>query len=136
MKEVENGILTKSNTLAGLAKSLGGDPAAIEASGARWNALCAAGADSDFGRPSGTMIPITTPPFYGARMWPICSNTQGGPVHDGKQRIIDVFGKPVANLFAAGEMGSAFGHLYLSGGNIAECFISGRLAGKNAARGA
>jgi hypothetical protein len=33
-------------------------------------------------------------------------------------------------------MGSAFGHLYLSGGNIAECFVSGRIAGKNAALGA
>jgi succinate dehydrogenase/fumarate reductase flavoprotein subunit len=56
-------------------------------------------------------------------------------VHDGKQRIVDVYDAPIPNLFAAGEMGSAFGHLYLSGGNIAECFISGRIAGKNAAFG-
>jgi succinate dehydrogenase/fumarate reductase flavoprotein subunit len=136
MKEVENGILTKANTLAELAKMLDGDPAAIEASVARWNAQCAAGADSDFGRPPGTMVPVSTPPFYGARMWPVCSNTQGGPVHDGKQRIIDAYGEPIPNLFSAGEMGSAFGHLYLSGGNIAECFVTGRIAGRNAARAA
>jgi succinate dehydrogenase/fumarate reductase flavoprotein subunit len=134
MKEVENGILKKASTLAELAKMLDGDPAAIEASVARWNAQCAAGADSDFGRPSGTMIPVSTPPFYGARMWPVCSNTQGGPVHDGKQRIIDAYGQAIPNLYSAGEMGSAFGHLYLSGGNIADCFITGRIAGKNASR--
>jgi len=135
MKEVENGIFKKADSLRALAEMLGGDPAVIEATVSRWNEQCAKGADSDFGRPGGTMVPISRPPFYGARMWPICSNTQGGPVHDGKQRIVDVYDTPIPNLFAAGEMGSAFGHLYLSGGNIAECFISGRVAGKNAALG-
>ena len=103
---------------------------------ARWNEQCAAGEDNDFGRPAGTMVPVTTPPFYGAQVWPVCSNTQGGPVHDGKQRIIDAYGEPIPRLYSAGEMGSAFGHLYLSGGNIAECFVTGRIAGKHAARAA
>ena len=47
--------------------------------------------------------------------------------------IIRLYGKPIPRLFAAGELGSAFGHLYLSGGNIAECFVTGRIAGRNAA---
>ncbi len=80
------------------------------------------------------MVPIDTPPYYGAQAWPICSNTQGGPVHDGNQSIIDVYGNPIPNLYAAGELGRAFGHLYLSGGNIAECFISGRIAGRQVAK--
>jgi succinate dehydrogenase/fumarate reductase flavoprotein subunit len=136
MKEVKSGILKCAPSIGALAEALGADPAAFTAAVARWNAQCAAGKDSDFGRPAGTMAPIDTPPFYGAQMWPICSNTQGGPVHDGRQRIIDVYGDPIPKLFSAGEMGSAFGHLYLSGGNIAECFITGRIAGKYAARGA
>ena len=135
MKEVENGILKRADTIAGLAEILGADPAAFEAAVERWNAGCAAGADADFDRPAGTMMPIDTPPFYGAEAWPICSNTQGGPVHDGDRRIIDAFGNPIPNLYSAGELGSAFGHLYLSGGNIAECFVSGRIAGANAAAG-
>ena len=118
-----------------LAEKLGADPAALKKSIDRWNAHCTAGKDVDFGRPSGTMMPITTPPFYGAQAWPICTNTQGGPVHDEERRIVDVYGKYIPNLYSAGEMGSAFGHLYLSGGNIAECFISGRIAGANACRG-
>jgi predicted oxidoreductase len=60
-------------------------------------------------------------------------NTQGGPVHDIKQRVIDVFGEPIPRLYTVGELGSSFGHLHLSGGNIAECFVTGRVAGRNAA---
>lgn len=130
-KEVELGILKTARSLRELAQKLGAEPQPFEASIARWNEMCRAGKDGDFGRPPGTMVPIDTPPFYGAHAWPVCSNTQGGPVHDGKQRIIDVYGDPIPRLYAAGEMGSAFGHLYMSGGNIAECFVSGRIAGRN-----
>jgi hypothetical protein len=30
-------------------------------------------------------------------------------------------------------MGSAWGHLYMSGGNLAECLVTGQIAGKEAA---
>ncbi len=133
-KEVELGILKTGRSLRELAQKLGAEPQPFEASIARWNEMCRTGKDDDFGRPPGTMAPIDTPPFYGAQAWPVCSNTQGGPVHDGKQRIINVYGDPIPRLYAAGEMGSAFGHLYMSGGNIAECFVSGRIAGRNVAR--
>ena len=77
---------------------------------------------------------LMIPPFYGATVWATLSNTQGGPVHDAKQRIIDVYGKPIPRLFAAGELGSSFGHLYMSGGKISECFVTGRIAGNEAAK--
>jgi succinate dehydrogenase/fumarate reductase flavoprotein subunit len=133
LREVELGIITRADTLEGLAIALGLDPEALAASIGRWNEQCASGADLDFGRPGGTMMPIVKPPFYGARVWATLSNTQGGPVHDARARVIDVFGAPIARLYAAGELGSAFGHLYISGGNIAECFVSGRIAGREAA---
>ncbi|MCY4501611.1 MAG: FAD-binding protein, partial [Alphaproteobacteria bacterium] len=133
LAEVESGVLKRADTLAELAAGLGLDTAAVEASVARWNEACAAGRDEDFGRPPGTMVPVDTPPYYGAPIWPVVSNTQGGPVHDTRQRIVNVFGTPIPRLYAAGELGSAFGHLYLSGGNIAECFVSGRIAGAGAA---
>ena len=134
LKEVKIGILKRADSLANLAAVLGLDGAALEHSVARWNELCARGADEDFARPAGTMTPIRTPPYYGAPVWATLSNTQGGPVHDAACRIIDVFGKPIPRLYAAGELGSSFGHLYLSGGNIAECFVTGRIAGRNAAQ--
>jgi succinate dehydrogenase/fumarate reductase flavoprotein subunit len=133
LREVELGILKRADTLDGLAAALGIDGNALHASVARWNRQCAEGSDADFGRPGGTMMRIDKPPFYGAPVWATLSNTQGGPVHDAQARIVDVYGEPIPRLYAAGELGSAFGHLYLSGGNIAECFVSGRIAGKHAA---
>lgn len=134
LKEVELGILKRANSLEGLAKELGLPPRAVVGSVAHWNEMCAQGADGDFNRPPGSMMPITVTPFYGAPVWPTLSNTQGGPVHDALSRVIGVNGKPIARLYAAGELGSAFGHLYLSGGNIAECFVTGRIAGRHAAK--
>jgi succinate dehydrogenase/fumarate reductase flavoprotein subunit len=136
LKEVELGILKRADSLPQLATMLGVDAAALEGSVARWNALCKLGADEDFGRPGGSMMPIEVPPFYGAPAWAVVSNTQGGPVHDAEQRIIDVYGKPIPRLYAVGELGSSFGHLYMSGGNIVECFVTGRIAGRNAAKAA
>ena len=135
LKEVESGILKRAHTLAGLAAQLGLDAAAVEQSVKRWNGMCARGSDEDFARPAGSMTPIGTPPYYGAPVWATLSNTQGGPVHDAQQRVIDVYGKPIPRLYSAGELGSSFGHLYLSGGNIAECFVTGRIAGRNAGAG-
>ena len=133
LKEVELGILKRADSLAELADLLGVDRSRMQQSVDRWNAACASGKDEDFGRPAGSMAPITTPPFYGAPVWATLSNTQGGPVHDAKQRIIDVHGQPIPRLFAAGELGSSFGHLYMSGGNISECFVTGSIAGREAA---
>ena len=133
MKEVELGNLKRADTLSGLAQILAIDAAALEQSVEKWNAMCDSGADMDFGRPPGSMMRIETPPFYCAPVWATVSNTQGGPVHDAKQRVIGAFGDPIPRLYAAGELGSSFGHLYLSGGNIAECFVTGRIAGRNVA---
>ena len=80
------------------------------------------------------MMPIAEPPFTAAPVWPVVSNTQGGLVHDERQRALDSFGEPIAGLYLAGEISSVFGHLYMSGGNIAECFVGGRIAGEESAR--
>jgi succinate dehydrogenase/fumarate reductase flavoprotein subunit len=129
LKEVELGILKKADSVDELADIIGCDRAALNATVTRWNAMCKAKKDEDFGRPGGNMMPIATPPFYTGEVWPVVSNTQGGPVHNAKQQIIDVNEKPIPRLYAAGELGSSFGHLYLAGGNISECFVTGRIAG-------
>jgi succinate dehydrogenase/fumarate reductase flavoprotein subunit len=134
--DMDDAILSKAETIAALAAAAGLDPAALAATIAGWNAACAGGKDATFGRPPGSMLPIATPPFYAARVWPVVSNTQGGPVHDAEQRVLDAFGRPIPRLYAAGECGSVFGHLYMSGGNLAECFIGGRIAGRAAAAAA
>ena len=133
LKEVELGILRKAESLDELARLIGCAPDQLESSIGRWNAACVAGGDGDFQRPPRSMTPITTPPYFVGEIWPVVSNTQGGPVHDARQRVLNSYGEPIHRLYEAGEVGSIWGHLYLSGANLSECFIGGRIAGKEAA---
>jgi hypothetical protein len=132
-KEIALGILQQAASIDELAVRIGADATTLAATLARWNALCDQDCDTDFGRPHGTMTRIDTPPYCFSEVFPAVSNTQGGPVHSRKQEILDTAGAPIARLYAAGELGSSFGHLYLSGGNIAECFVTGAIAGREAA---
>ena len=132
--EIELGILRRAASVAELARSLDVDAGILGDTLARWNQACAREEDAEFGRPPSSMMALAVPPFYAAQLWPVVSNTQGGPRHDEAQRVIDAFGAHIPRLYAAGELGSAFGHLYMSGGNLAECFIGGRIAGREAAR--
>ena len=99
---------------------------------AEWNKSATNGSDW-LGRPKSTMIPIDAPPYYAIPVWPIITNTQGGPMHNVRQQVIDAFGDPIPKLYCVGELGSFFGHLYQLAGNLAECLSSGRTAGKYAA---
>ncbi len=131
--EIASGILQRASSIEALAQAIGVPGHELASTIEDWNAHCASQRDDDWGRPASSMMPIGKPPFTYAPVWPIVSNTQGGPVHDSRQRVINAGGRPIAGLYAAGELGSVFGHLYLSGGNIAECFVGGRIAGREAA---
>ncbi|MEM9357055.1 MAG: FAD-dependent oxidoreductase [Pseudomonadota bacterium] len=133
-KEIAEGILKRANSITELAQTTGMPEQQLAATITRWNAMVDAGRDDQFERPAGGMVPISEPPFYAGEIWPVVSNTQGGPVHDARQRILDVYGDPIVGLYAAGELGSCFGHIYLGGGNISECIVTGRIAGSEAAR--
>ncbi len=61
------------------------------------------------------------------------SNTQGGPAHDARQRVVNAHGEPIPRLYEAGELGCIWGFLYLGAGNLAECFVTGQIAGGEAA---
>jgi succinate dehydrogenase/fumarate reductase flavoprotein subunit len=132
-RDFDAAILAEDPTLDAVAARHGLEPERLARSVAAWNAACDAKNDEAFGRPPGSMAPIRTAPYTSAPVWPIVSNTQGLP-HDSEQRALDAFGAPIPGLYVAGELGSVFGHLYMSGGNIAECFVGGRIAGAHAAR--
>ncbi len=71
--------------------------------------------------------------LYGLPLWPCLLNTQGGPKRNSRGQILNVWGKPIKRLYSAGELGSVWGFLYQSGGNLGECLGLGRMAGTNAA---
>ena len=133
LAEVDLGILKRAGSIEEMAAQMGTNAPRLARTLADWNQACATGHDPEFGRPPSSMIPVAKPPFFWGEVWPVVSNTQGGPAHDERQRVLDAFGEPIPGLYAAGELGSVFGHLYMSGGNLAECFIGGRIAGREAA---
>ncbi len=132
-RDLDAAIFAEDETLDAAAARHGIDAEALKRSVEAWNAACGAGNDAAFDRPAGSMLPIRKGPFSTAKVWPVVSNTQGGLPHDPEQRVLDPYGAPIPGLFVAGELGSVFGHLYLSGGNIAESFVGGRIAGRHAA---
>jgi succinate dehydrogenase/fumarate reductase flavoprotein subunit len=131
--EIARGWIKKYETVEDLAQAHCWDLATVQRTLGRWNEIAATKNDSDFKRPSGTIVPIQTPPYYVVPVWPLLTNTQGGPEHDEHQRVLDPYGEPIPRLYSVGELGSFFGHLYLLGGNLSEVVISGRIAGAHAA---
>ncbi|WP_208511491.1 FAD-binding protein [Variovorax paradoxus] len=132
-RELALGIFRSAPSVAALAELAGIAPASLARAVDAWNAACDAGADGDFGRRPETMMPLRRAPYYLAEVWPLVINTQGGPAHDPQQRVLDVHGQPIAGLYAAGELGSVFGHVYMAGGNLAECLVGGRHAAEHLA---
>lgn len=130
LKEVELGILKKANSIEELAKGMHVDPKRLNHTITHWNKFTEELIEDDFGRPMATYTPIKTPPYFYGEVWPVVSNTQGALIHDNKQRVLNTFNEVIPRLYVAGELGSIWGFLYLSGGNLAECLISGQIAGK------
>ncbi|MBT6093980.1 MAG: FAD-binding protein [Rhodospirillaceae bacterium] len=126
--ELDLGILKQAGSIEKMAHGMGCDADLLGETIQRWNTFCQNGHDRDHARLPATMLPIETPPYTYGELWPICANTQGGPRHDERQRVLNPYGQVIEGLYVAGELGSIFGHLYMSGGNLAECFIGGRRA--------
>jgi succinate dehydrogenase/fumarate reductase flavoprotein subunit len=132
-EEVRKGWILKGKTIAELAERISIDRASLENTVKRYNEFCKAGHDADFGRQKEYLLPLVNPPYYAVPLWPALYNTQGGPRRDREAKVLDMDGKPIPRLYAAGELGSIWGGLYEGGSNIAECLAFGRIAGRNGA---
>jgi hypothetical protein len=126
--EVERGWIQRADSLEALAALIDVPSANLVTTVERWNTQVDQGHDDDFGRPNGTFQAVREGPFFAIEVRPVVSNTQGGPRHDHRQRVLHPNGNPIPGLFAVGELGSFFGHIYLLGGNLSEGVVGGRLA--------
>ena len=127
------GWIIRTKTIAELARRISADESTLESTIAKYNEYCEAGKDADFGRPKEHLRAIKGPPYYAIKLQPMLINTQGGPRRDKQARVIDVDGKPIPRLYAAGELGSIWGFMYQGANNVSECLVFGRIAGRNAA---
>jgi succinate dehydrogenase/fumarate reductase flavoprotein subunit len=144
--------LPSSGTLAGLAEAIGVDPAGLEETVARWNKYVADGADPEFhrggsahdrwwgdpackGQVNATLGPIDEPPYYALPVRSGALGTKGGPKIDVNGQVVDLDGRPISGLYAAGNvMASPFGMTYGgAGGTLGPAMVFGWLAGRHAA---
>jgi hypothetical protein len=132
--ELAKGWIKKANTIKDLAKLIGKDPDALDATVTRWNGLCTAGADLDYGRTTANLKPVMTAPFYAMELKPSFYNTQGGPRRNEKSEILDPLGKPIPRLYGGGELGSPYANCYNGGMNLGDCMAFGRIAAENAVK--
>ena len=113
-------VFTEAPTLQALAQKLGMDAAALVHSAQ-----------------SGPIRPLGDGPFVA--LGPVRSvfvHSEGGLMVDTEHRVLDVSGKPIAGLLAAGSTGQGGLLLKGHGHHLAWAFVSGRRAGRHAAQSA
>ena len=143
LAERMGGRVTCAATLDELAGMMGYSGEAKEnflASVERYNELCYAGADSDFGKRACAMIPVDEGPFYA------CSGSVGsfsaapsmvtmsGVMTDERLNVLDLNRKPIKGLYTCGNsLGGRYGTGYstpCAGSSIGMAGTHGRLAGQ------
>ena len=116
-----------------LAELINMDSEALSATIDRFNGFVKDGHDPEFGRNPATMAAFAGDSFYAIAASANVLNTQGGPRRNENAEVLGLDGQPIPHLYSAGELGGMTAFQYQGGGNIAECVIFGKIAGKNAA---
>ena len=132
------GRVKRADTLDELAKLINVPAANLKAAVAEYNKAASHQVEKDkygFAATNTDDAPMTEGPWYACRKVPTVHHTMGGVKIDTKAEVIGTNGKPIAGLFAAGEVtGGIHGANRLGGNAIADVYTFGRLAGASAAK--
>jgi fumarate reductase flavoprotein subunit len=133
---VKDGLVFKGETIQELAKAAGIDPDGLAATVESYNALCAAGEDTQFFKAPETLFALEKGPFYAFEMIPSWYSTLCGVKINGKIQVIDKDGRAIPGLFAGGlDSGEFFKDNYnhgFSGGCSGYSYFSGYYAAEMA----
>ena len=99
--ELEKGVCVTGATPAELAAQLDINPDTLTATIERYNALCDAGEDEDFGRPA-ELLKKLEGTLYAITLEPNTYESFSGPQINASAQVIDVDGSPIPGLYAAG----------------------------------
>ena len=131
------GAVIEGATLDDLAKKTGMDPAKLKASVDEYNKVASGKIEKDkygFVANNKEDKPMTEGPWYAVKKVPTVHHTMGGLKINTQTQVLDIAGKPIPGLYAAGEVtGGIHGANRLGGNAIADIFTFGRQAGKVAA---
>ncbi len=98
----------RADTIEELAEKLGLPVEATVASFNRYNELCEAGEDLDFGKKPQYLHKFQTAPFWGIRRHIRCSSITAGVLSDEFGRVTTESGEVVKGLYAVGNLGGQF----------------------------
>ncbi len=132
---LKSGKARRFESLWELAAAHGMPPNALEETVADYNRAIGEGSPDPLGKPidAGTP-PVAALPYYAIRLWPKVHYTAGGVAIDARARVLDLNGRPIPGLLAAGEVvGGIHGASRLGGCALPECVVFGRIAGAEAA---
>lgn len=134
-RALKKGVVRSFSTIEELSTYYEVAPAAVWESVNTFNRAVDEGVDREFGKPIlEKAAGCSTAPFYAIRLWPKVHHVSGGVAIDTEARVLDLDGKPIAGLFAAGEVtGGIHGANRLGSCAITECLVFGRIAGRNVA---
>ena len=125
------------DTLEKLAQELGLPFETMKASIDRYNSLCEAGCDTDFGKPLKYMHKIEKAPFWGARKHIRVSAEVSGVIVNENAQALDASGNPIPGLYCAGNLGGPFYGgadypFHQTGLSLGRCYTFGMIAAKHA----
>lgn len=132
-KYISTGITVQGDTIEDLASKIEVDPATLAATLESWNKCVADKNDAEFGRTTGMDNDLSTPPYYAIKIAPGIHHTMGGVHIDTGAHVIDLNGKVIPGLFAAGEVvGGVHGGNRLGGNAVADIVVFGRISSASA----
>lgn len=105
---IEEGYLQVADTLEELAEKLNIPADAFVETVNRYNQLCAAGVDEDYGKERHRLTPVDTAPFYGIRTGAWHLTTLNGCRINTDMQVLDTEGKPIEGLYATGDCTGGF----------------------------
>lgn len=125
------GLVKTGTDLETLATATGLDAAMLKQTVADWNQAVANHNDAAFNRTTGMDRDIAAGPFYSIHIAPAVHYTMGGIAINPATQVLNQDERPIAGLFAAGEVvGGLHGNNRIGGNSIAETVIFGRQAGQ------
>jgi len=132
-------VTARADTIEELAERIGVPVAKLAETVRHFNEQVRSGENTDLNRIASESPPpfftIDSPPFYAMRTYPMANKSAGGISVDMGARALDADGRPVQQLYAAGEVTGSAGINGLNGLDgmfTGPAILTGRVAGRTA----